>query len=396
LGHGDDLTCVKSCRGRAVEIRAQTDIIDADEIADMGDRTRDIFRLERADRALPEADPDHPAGPRHAPDLVIGQVAIDLAGRLDAAMARDHRPRRHRQHVGNRGVAGMRDVDDHALGFHPLHHLAAERRQPALGDAVHRARDLVVEEVRQAGHPKAGGIEHIEIVDVALEIVQPLDRQHTADHDHAALAIGEQAIDVGSGRDQAQPPAGRIGKAAQLLGMPQRALQQREPGPRRLQIDDRKVGDGVGVGRIGIVVLSLRRFGERREHLQRVTPLDQARQVDMAMIGARQQITLPRQAVGMHVGDVERRLQRLRRRRDIEGNGLHLVLGAVDLFRRERKEPDGHDDQDGREHRKAGQEPFFHRHDSSRRPMPARLIRKEASHLRPVQPQPLARTAAAL
>lgn len=62
LSHRDDLARVKAGRGRTVEIRAEPDIIDPDEIADMGDGPRLVLRIGRADRAPPVADADHATG----------------------------------------------------------------------------------------------------------------------------------------------------------------------------------------------------------------------------------------------------------------------------------------------------------------------------------------------
>lgn len=69
--------------------------------------------------------------------FVVGQIAVDLAGRLHAAVAEDDRTRRHRQHFGNRRMTGMGQIDDHSQALHPAHDLPAERRQPALFDAMH-------------------------------------------------------------------------------------------------------------------------------------------------------------------------------------------------------------------------------------------------------------------
>jgi hypothetical protein len=73
----------------------------------------------------------------------------------------------------------------------------------------------------------------------------------------------------------------------------------RAPGPHRLQLDLDQPCDAVGVRTIGIEVLPGRRLGHR--DLQRIVALDQARHVDMAAIGALQDVALPQQAVGMHV-----------------------------------------------------------------------------------------------
>jgi len=50
--------------------------------------------------------------------------------------------------------------------------------------------------VREASHPEAGSVEDIQICDPALDILQALDRQHSANRRIPVLSIGKQAIDV--------------------------------------------------------------------------------------------------------------------------------------------------------------------------------------------------------
>src|SRR5262245_25419051 len=64
----------------------------------------------------------------------------------------------------------------------------------------------------------------------------------------------------------------------------------------------------------------------------------------MPAIGSLQQVTLPEQAIGVHVGDVERRMQGLRCRSDVQGNGCDLVLPTLDPTRGDHKEPAEQDD----------------------------------------------------
>jgi hypothetical protein len=45
--------------------------------------------------------------------------------------------------------------------------LPAERRQPALADAMHGSCDIIIEEMGKPGHPEAGGVEQINIGDLA-------------------------------------------------------------------------------------------------------------------------------------------------------------------------------------------------------------------------------------
>ncbi len=53
----------------------------------MGDRPRDVLRIERADRALPKPIPTTPPVRATPFDLVVGEIAVDPAGRLHAAVA---------------------------------------------------------------------------------------------------------------------------------------------------------------------------------------------------------------------------------------------------------------------------------------------------------------------
>ena len=78
-------------------------------------------------------------------------------------MARDDRMVRDGDDLGDRRMARMCDIDDHAERFHPPHHLPPERGEAALGLAVHRAGDFGVEEMREPRHAEAGRVERIEI-----------------------------------------------------------------------------------------------------------------------------------------------------------------------------------------------------------------------------------------
>ena len=233
-------------------------------------------------------------------------------------------------------------------------------RETALGDAVHGASHLIVEEMSQTRHAKARGIKHVQIFDLAFEIMQTLDRQHAADHGLSLVPIGQKAIDIGRRPDQSQLTLRVLGKATQFLGMKQRTLQQRCPCRLRLLLKLDQARNGVGIGAVGVVVLSLRRFRHRRKHLERVMALDQARQIDMPAIRSREQIALPQQAVGMHVGHIQRPLQRLRCRRDVERNRHDLVLAALDVSRRERENRGHADDHTDRDGGRSCQNPLCH------------------------------------
>src|SRR3546814_9680053 len=75
----------------------------------------------------------------------------------------------------------MRDVDDHALRFHRLDDQPSERGEPAFFQAVHRSREVVVEEMGEPRHAETRGMEPVEVGELAVEAVQPFDAEHRAD-----------------------------------------------------------------------------------------------------------------------------------------------------------------------------------------------------------------------
>ena len=134
-----------------------------------------------AHRRIPIADADDAAGCGHAFYLLVGQVAVDLARRLHAAMAGYDGAGRRLQDFCDALMAAMRDIDDHALGFHPADNVAAKRGKPALFDTVHRPGKFIVKEMRQPRHAESSGVKLIEIFGFTLKVLQTFDRQHRAD-----------------------------------------------------------------------------------------------------------------------------------------------------------------------------------------------------------------------
>ena len=83
----------------------------------------------------------------------------------------------------------------------------------------------------------------------------------------------------------------------------------------------------------------------------------------MAAIRALEQVALPQQAVGMDVGDIKRRLQSLRGRRDAQLDRHHPVLQLLDPARRDRKELTAATISATATTFDPGQKPFLHRTD---------------------------------
>ena len=78
----------------------------------------------------------------------------------------------------------------------------------------------------------------------------------------------------------------------------------------------------------------------------------------MAAIRTLEDVALPEQAVGMHVGDVEHFLQRLSGWRDAERNRHDPVLAALDVGGGVRSGLT--DGENGRNERRTNPDPFFH------------------------------------
>ena len=215
-------------------------------------------------------------------------------------MAGNDRAARAGQHLCHALVAAMGNVDDHPDLFHPAQDLASERGQPGLGYPVERSGELVVEEVSQPGHPEPGGVEFAEVFGFAFEVVEPFDREQRTDR-AVRLVRGQQPVKAGLVADLEQLAARRFHCAIKLLPVPQRAFEQRGPGPARLQLGDRQQGDVIAVAAVRIVVLALGRLGGGREHLQRDIAFLQPGQVFVAAIRQPGHIAAPQQGVGMQV-----------------------------------------------------------------------------------------------
>ena len=122
--------------------------------------------------------------------------------------------------------------------------------------------------------------------------------------------------------------------------MIERAFEQRIPCAHRLHVGDDQRGHLVGIARIAIVILVARRLGHRGKDLQRIMAGLQPRQIDLSAIRSLEQVALPQQAVRVHVGDIERLLQRLGMRADLVIARRDLVDRILDDARHEHEECD--------------------------------------------------------
>ena len=190
---------VERHRDGTVEVRPETDVLDAGDIDRVADRPGDRGRVVATAGRRPEPDPEQPAGLGDAPGVRVGQVATVVGDAAEPGVRGDDRPGGHRQDVVDRRRRGMRDVDQHPARLHPLDHLAPGGGQAALLDAVRRPAEGVVEEMARRHHPKAGVGDDLDVRRVAVERVGALDREEA----------GGQARDRGGA-----PPRSRPGRRA--------------------------------------------------------------------------------------------------------------------------------------------------------------------------------------
>src|SRR6185503_502722 len=83
--------CVKRRFDRAVEIRAEPDVIHANKIRRVSNRLCYRLRIRAAHRGVPVADSNHAAGSRNALELLITKISLVVAGSPHARMRNEHR-----------------------------------------------------------------------------------------------------------------------------------------------------------------------------------------------------------------------------------------------------------------------------------------------------------------
>ena len=117
-------------------------------------------------------------------------------------MRRDNGALCHCKQLGNARMAQMRNIDDHALRFHIAHDLPSEISKPAFLDAMHRASELIVKEMRQPSHADARIVELAKICALAFEIVEAFDRHHDANRRLCFFPSRKQGADVAPRRER--------------------------------------------------------------------------------------------------------------------------------------------------------------------------------------------------
>ena len=315
---------------RAVPVRAQPDVLRADDADRVDDRAGDGRRVAPAGGRVPEADAHQPAGRGDPAQLVVGEVAPVVGRRADAGVRRDDGARGHAHHVVDRGGRRVGHVRDQAARLHLADELAAERRQPALGDPVRRPAVRRVEEVRGRDHAEARLDHRVERREVGAQRVRALDREHA----RREARIGRPRLQV---RREVLAGADEPERALRPGGQPVRPV--REEQGARGQAPPRAGrpagGDGHARHVVAAVVVALdvevaRRLHRGREHLERDAALDHARHVEVATGPAHEQVAAEQQRVRVQVDRPDRRVEGERTLGGVGRRGRDRVQAPLD------------------------------------------------------------------
>ncbi len=159
-------------------------------------RFHDHLRHVVADEGREEVDHADAAILRQGAEHVVGHVAGMAAERAAGRMRRHDRHARRLDHLLERGVGDVRDVDDHAEVVHRVYDLAAEAGQAVVPRLVaRRVAPVVRVHVRQRHVARAALVEVAERVERVLDGVAALDADH--ERDLRLLLRRSDAGDVG-------------------------------------------------------------------------------------------------------------------------------------------------------------------------------------------------------
>ena len=249
-----------------------------------------------------------------AAELRVGQVAGVVGDAADAGV-RGRRPDASAIARTSSIVAGEACATSTSMPRASIRRIISRPAlgQAALGDAVRRAAERVVEEVARRHHPEAGVGDDLDVGRIVVERVRALDREQ-AGGDPGSLAPGGLVGRRGPPLDRmiARRPSERAAIESARGRQVQRARQESPPGGRRPAERQGEQHDVVAPVVVALDVQVARRLGRGGEHLERDVALDQPRDVDMAALRPPEQVAAPQQRVGVEVGHPQLGVERPR------------------------------------------------------------------------------------
>ena len=177
-GEHGHAACVKGCRDGAVEVGAEGDVLDTDEVGGVFDRFDDAVDVGAADGRLPKPDSDETARRGDTLELGVGEVTGIVACAANAGMGDDDGWSVHREDFVDDLCGGMGEVDEDIELSHVLYDVSTEGSEASFFDAVCGAAKVVVEEVGGRHHTIPGIKEELHTDHIAFETVQTLDAKN--------------------------------------------------------------------------------------------------------------------------------------------------------------------------------------------------------------------------
>src|SRR5262249_32834785 len=143
---------VEGCSYRAVEIRAECDVLYSYQVRRVTNRLCDGLGIGAANRGVPEPDSKNSSGLCYCLPLLVAAVPGLCACTFDSGVRNDDRSLCDGQRVVDGLRRRMSKVQEHLLLFHPADHFATLVGEPAFIDSVGRASNIVVEEMGGRHH----------------------------------------------------------------------------------------------------------------------------------------------------------------------------------------------------------------------------------------------------
>ncbi len=112
---------------------------------------------------------------------------------------------------------------------------------------MRRTCELVVGEMREPDHPKAGRVQPIQRLDLPVQRLRAFDPQPAGDHLPIGAPFVDEALHVGGRANESKRSAGALRQPIELGGLIERTRRQRSPCCDGPQTHQRNLDDLIGL-----------------------------------------------------------------------------------------------------------------------------------------------------
>ena len=249
----------------------------------------------------------------------------------DAGVRRDDGARGHARRTSSIVAAdAWATSSDQAARLHLADQLAAERRQPALGDPCADPPNAVSKKCAGEIMRKPASTIASSVDEVGAQRVRALDREHA----RREARVGRPRLQVGrevlARADEPERAVGPGGQPVRPVREEQGARGQAPPGAGRPAGGDGHARHVVAAVVVALDVEVARRLHRGREHLEGDAALDHARHVEVATGPAHEQVAAEQQRVRVQVDRPDRRVEGQRTLGRVGRRGRDRVQAPLD------------------------------------------------------------------